>query len=114
MLISPYPSCETREIREMQERILGLHRTTSRSSTISFASLAGSINTKMAYKSFCKKLFQMGVTSEMITQKEGDILNMLNQPQSGGGTSSGNIAQLLTVSYCYFFPEWFIRYTNVI
>ena len=119
MLISPYLSCETREIREMQEQILGLglglHRTTSRSSITSFA---GSIRTKMAYKRFCKNLFQMGVTSEIIAQKEGDILNMLNQPQdtaiSGGGNSSGNSAQLITVSYCYFFPEWFIRYTNVI
>ena len=105
MLISLYLSCESREIREMQEWILGLHRTTSRSSIISFASLAASINTKMAYQRFCKKLFQMGVTSEMITQKEGDILNMLNQPQdtvtSDGGNSSVNSAQLLTVSYFF-------------
>ena len=95
----------------MQERILGLglHRTTSRSSITSFA---GSIRTKMAYKQFCKNLFQMGVTSDMIAQKEEDILNMLNQPQDiatgprDGGNGSGNSAQLLTVSHP--FPERFI------
>ena len=87
----------------MQEQILGLHRTTSRSSITSFA---GSINTKMAYKRFCKNLFQIGVTSEMIAQKEGEILNIFNQPQvtatgGGEGSDSGNIAnegQLLGVS----------------
>ena len=59
----------------------------------------------MAYKRFCKNLFQMGVTSEMIAQKEGDILNMLNQPQDtatgDGGNSSGTSAQLLNVSYFF-------------
>ena len=81
MLISLYLSCESREIREVQERIagvLGLHHTTSK---VSLASLPGSINTKNAYKRLCKNLFQIGVTSEMITQKEGEILNMFSQPQ---------------------------------
>ena len=86
----------------MQDRILGLHRPTSRSSGISSASsFAGSIKTKTAYQRFCKNLFQMGITSEMIAQKEGDILNMLNQPQDIA-TSGGNSAQLLTVSYFVF------------
>ena len=60
----------------------------------------------MAYKQFYKNLYQMGITSDMIAQKEGDILNMLNQPQdtvispSDGGNGSGNnSAQLLTVSH---------------
>ena len=44
----------------------------------------------------------MGVTSEIIAQKEGDILNMLNQPQdTEGENGSGNSAQLLTVSYFF-------------
>ena len=90
----------------MQDQIagvLGLHCTTSRSSITSFA---GSINTKMAYKRFCKNLFQMGVTSEMIAQKEGEVLNIFNEPQdaatSDEGNDSGNItdqSQLLSVSY---------------
>ena len=83
----------------MQERILGLQRTTSR---VSLTSLPGSINTKNAYKRFCKNLFQMGITSEIIAQKEGDILNMLNQPQdtaTSEGNGSGNSAPLPTVSH---------------
>ena len=106
MLISLYLSCESREIREVQERIagvLGLHHTTSR---VSLASLPGSINTKNAYKRFCKNLFQIGATPEMITQKEGEILNMFNQPQDtaagDGGDNGGNIAdrsQLHGVGY---------------
>ena len=84
----------------MQEQILGLQRTTSR---VSLTSLPGSINTKQAYKRFCKNLFQMGITSEIIAQKEGNILDMLNQPQdtatSDGGNGSGNSAPLPTVSH---------------
>ena len=101
----------------MQEQILGLHRTTSRSSIISFSSLAGSTNTKMAYKSFCKKLFQMGVTSEVITQKEGEILNILNQPQDTATSDERNDSgsgstQLPKVSYS--FPEVVYRNTGML
>ena len=74
----------------MQDQIagvLGLHRTTTRSSITSFA---GSINTKKAYKRFCKNLFQMGVTSEMIAQKEGEILNIFNEPQDTATGDEGN------------------------
>ena len=48
---------------------LGLQRTTSRDSVISF----GSINTKKAYKKLCRGLFNSGVTAEMIGQKEKEI-----------------------------------------
>ena len=48
----------------------------------------------------------MGITSEMITQRERDILNMLNQPQDTAERNNSDSAQLLTVSY--FFLEWFI------
>ena len=96
------------QIGNLQARmagVLGLHRTTSR---VSLTSLPGSINTKKAYKRFCKNLLQLGVTSDMIAQKEGEILNIFNQPQdtvtSGEKDSddSGNIAdgsQLPGVSY---------------
>ena len=95
--------------------VLGLHRTTSRSSITSVAgsitsrfsitSFAGSINTKMAYKRFCEKLFQIGVTPEMITQNEGEILNIFNQPQDtttsdkrNDGSDIVDQSQLLSVS----------------
>ena len=56
--------------------VLGLHHTDSRVSLDSITSFAGSINTKKAYKKFCKSLFQTGVTAEMISQKEGEILKI--------------------------------------
>ena len=84
----------------MQDQIagvLGLHRPASRSSVTSFA---GSINTKKAYKRFCKNLFQMGVTPEMIAQKEGDILNIFNEPQdTAASDDSAGQSQVLDVSY---------------
>ena len=76
----PHPSCEMREVREMQARmadVLGLHRTTSNST----ASIAGSIGTKTAFMEIVKRLHQAGVTPEMIKQKESEILNIFN-PQN--------------------------------
>ena len=49
----------------------------SRDSILSFA---GSINTKKAYKKFCKCLFSIGVTAEMIGQKEREIQDIF-RPQ---------------------------------
>ena len=60
--------------------VLGLHRTSSRVSLNSTTSVAGSINTKNTYRRFCRKLFQIWVTAEMISQKEEEILNIF-QPQ---------------------------------
>ena len=56
--------------------LFGLHRTNSTVSIDSITSFAGSVNTKKAYKKFCKNLFGIGVTSEMISQKEEEILNI--------------------------------------
>ena len=87
----------------MQARMadaIGLQRTTSRFSITSFA---GSINTKEAYKNLFKKLYQTGVTKEMISQNKEEILKMFN-PQSttiSGQTNDSNVAgqsQLLVVS----------------
>ena len=110
MLISVYLSCESRELQEQMSNlparvasVLGLQRPTSTSPSIeSITSLPGSINTRIGYGRVCRNLFEMGVTPEMIIQREGDILNMLNQPQdtatSDRGNGSSNSAQLLTVS----------------
>ena len=86
--------------------VLGLHRTNSRVSIDSITSFAGSINTKKAYKKFCKKLFQIGVTSEMISQKEKEILDIFNTQDAATScqTDDGDIAdqsQLLVVSDCF-------------
>ena len=68
--------------------VLGLHRTNSRVSIDSINSFAGSINTKKAYKRFCKGLFEIGVTADMIRQKEGEIRDIF-KPQNT--TTSGQI-----------------------
>ena len=60
--------------------ILGLHRTSSRISLDSITSFAGSINTKKGYKEFCKSLYNIGITPEMINQKKKEILNIF-KPQ---------------------------------
>ena len=76
-------------MHEMQGRIadaVGLHRTNSRASLDSITSFAGSINTKKAYKKFCKGLFQIGVTPEMISQNEAAIHNIFN-PQNTASSS---------------------------
>ena len=74
--------------------ILGLHRTNSRASIRSITSFASSINTKKAYKEFCKSLHHIGVTEEMISQKKSEILNMFKSLN----TSIEDQRQLLVVS----------------
>ena len=66
-------SCEFDKIQARLDSVLGLQRTMSRDSIVSFA---GSINTKKAYKKFCKGLFNIGVTAEMIHQKESEIQDL--------------------------------------
>ena len=85
--------------------VLGLHRTVSRVSIDSIASFAGSINTKKAYKEFCKNLYQIGVTAEMIRVKESEILDIFKPHDTpiSAQTDDSNIAilsQFPAVSYC--------------
>ena len=87
-------------------KLLGLHRTNSTVSTDSIISFAGSVNTKKAYKRFCKNLFGIGVTSEMISQKEEEIFNIFKAQNTviGGPVDDSNIAdqsQLPAVSGFY-------------
>ena len=64
--------------------VLGLHRTNSRVSIESINSFAGSINTKKAFKRFCKGLFEIGVTADMIKQKEEEIRNIFKSQTTSG------------------------------
>ena len=100
MLIYFYLSCEFLEVQARLTDVLGLHRTSSRVSIDSITSFAGSINTKKAYKSFCKDLYQIGVTPEMISQKKREILNIF-KPQNTVISDGNNIphqSQLSAVS----------------
>ena len=83
VLISRY-SCDSDKIQARLDKVLGLHRTMSKDSIVSFA---GSVNTKKAYKKFCKGLFDIGVTADMISQKEKEIQEMF-QPQHPTTTSN--------------------------
>ena len=60
------------------DNILGLRRTSSRDSLVS---LAGSINTKRAYKKLIKDLFTIGVTADMINDKEQEIKGLFGPQQ---------------------------------
>lgn len=83
-----------------------LGHSNSRVSIDSITSFAQSVNTKKAYKKFCKRLFQSGVTAEMINEKESEILSIFNAQNTG---ISGNIddsstedqSQFPTVSHLY-------------
>ena len=66
--------------------VLGLYRTNSRVSIDSVTSLPGSVNTKKAFKKFFKGLYEIGVTAEMIRQKEGEIRNIF-KPQKAATIS---------------------------
>ena len=50
------------------------------------ARLTGVLARSKAYKEFCKDLYRIGVTSEMISQSEEEILNMfhLSDPEISG------------------------------
>ena len=83
--------------------ILGLHHTSSRVSIHSITSFAGSTNTKKAYKTFRKDLYEIGVTADMINQKKSEILNIVKAQDTviSGQMGGCNIAeqnQLLEVS----------------
>ena len=96
-LISLY-SCDSNEVRARLDHILGLHRTTSRNS---FVSLAGSVNTKQAFKRFIKGLFAIGVTADMINEKEKEIQDILKS-QHPAASSQISISTIVDAD---LFPE---------
>ena len=69
---------------------LGLHRTVSRDSIVS---LAGSTNTKKAYKKFIKGLLAIGVTADMINEKEKEIQDIF-KPQHPAASDKMNDSDL--------------------
>ena len=75
------------KIQARLDSVLGLHRTMSRDSVVSFA---GSINTKKAYKKFCKGLFNIGVTADMISQKEKEIQDIFKTQHSAASNQMGD------------------------
>ena len=77
-----------REMRAELADVLGLYSTVSLNS---ITPSTGSINTKKAYKEFCKSLYEIGVTAEMVRRKKREILLLFkphdtNSSQTGEGT----------------------------
>ena len=70
--------------------VLGLHRTSSKVSINSITSFVQVKDTGGAYRQFCETLHQIGVTEDMIRQKENEILEIL-RPAVSSQISSSNI-----------------------
>ena len=102
-------SCEYKEVQAQLATLLGLHRINSGISVTSIASFAANTNTETAYKNLCKELCQIGVTEDMIRQKEDKILeilrsqDMVTSSQIGdrdiGDRDIGNEDQVLEMAY---------------
>ena len=88
ILISQY-SCDLDKMQAQLNNVLGLglHRTVSRDSIVS---LAGSANTKKAYKRFIKGLLANGVTASMINEKEKEIQDILKPQHSAASNQMGD------------------------
>ena len=84
-------SCEYLELQTRLTDVLGLHRTSSRISVTSIASFVENTNTGEAYKQFCRSLYQIGVTEDIIRKKEKEILEILGSQStvSSGGNIGG-------------------------
>ena len=82
--------------------LLGFH---SGISVTSIASFAANSNTEMAYKHFCKDLYRIGVTEDIVQQKGDEILEILRSqgmvaPSSQiGGSDIEEKDQVLEVAY---------------
>ena len=82
-----------------------MHRSTSRASIDSITSFAGSINTKKAFKTFCKDLYKIGVTAEVINQRKDEILEIFKPQNTTIGdqiddSNDADESQLEAVSNC--------------
>lgn len=97
MLIPLYLSCELHKVQARLTDVLGLHHTSSKVSISSNASFAENTNTRKAYKQFCKNLYHIGVTEDMIIQKEKEILDILKSQSSSmiGGSNIVDQGKLL-------------------
>lgn len=77
MNINNYSSCEYIEVQAQLTSLLGLHGTSPGISVTSIAAFAANINPDTAYSQLCKDLERVGVTEDVIYQKEDKILQIL-------------------------------------
>ena len=92
-------SCQYIQVQVQLAALLGLHGTHSGISIKSIASLIANNNVKTAYQEFCNDLSQIGVTEDVIREKEDQILEILKSQgivfssQSKGIVSSSQIGR---------------------
>ena len=84
--------------------LLGLHSTNSRIPVTSIAAFAANTNTEAAFEQFCKDLYQVGATEDMIGQKRNKILAILRSQgmvasSQIGSSDTGVIDQVLETAY---------------
>ena len=72
LILISLPSCQCMEIQVQLAALLGLQIPVK-----SIISLIANTNVKTAYRQFCKDLSQIGVTEDMVRQKEDQILKIL-------------------------------------
>ena len=67
--------------------MLGLHRINS---VVTLDSIEQDEDTKKAYRQFCKNMHQIGVTEDMIRQKENEILGILRSSSMAANSTTTN------------------------
>ena len=103
-------SCEYVVVQTQLAVLLGLHGTNTRIPVNSIATFAANSNLEIASKQFCEDLCQIGITEEIIRQKEDEILEIL---RSQGMVSSQIVAsdrdedRVLEMAYKQFCEELF-------
>ena len=96
--------------------VLGLHHSKTKVSIEAISSSIRGNNTKMAYKKLCENLHQIGITSEMMSRKKKEILEIIKPQVTVIGGHESNIAdqnQLPTVSDFSSVNLFLLEYINI-
>ena len=114
MILIFLSSCDYVKVQTQLAALLGFHGTAnSRVSVTSIASFAANTNTETAYEQFCKDLYQIGVTEDMVRRKKDIILEILGSQsivassQIGGSNArdQNQVLGILGAAYKRFFQD---------
>ena len=97
-------SCQYIEVRAQLAALFNLDGTNPKIPMTPIASFAANTNTEMAYKQFCKDLYQIGVNEDMIRQNEDKLLEILRSQDMVASNQIGDSDiedknQVLEVAY---------------
>ena len=116
MILIFLSSCDYVKVQIQLAALLGLHGTAnSRVSITSIASFAANTNTntETAYQQFCKDLYQIGVTEDMVRRKKDIILEILrsqsmfssSQISDSNTRDQNQVLGILGAAYKRFFQD---------